>query len=108
MVEAVLAILVDFRLPPVEGGFGLGVVTAFATLRVGLGTGGRAPLVSSGESDSLYVTVLRDRVDLVEVVGAGEVDLGFASFFKGGIDFLGRRDDDPLSTGTVAGSDPLH
>jgi hypothetical protein len=50
------------------------------------------------------VTVLRDRVDRVEVVGAGEVDF----FFKAGMAFFGRRDDDPLSTVVVTGSVPLH
>lgn len=55
----------------------------FLILMMGLvsGTTGSGLVGRSGESDSPYVTVFRDRVDLVEVVavavGTGEIDLGF-------------------------------
>jgi hypothetical protein len=52
----------------------------FLILITGLEAGmGRGLAGSSGESDSPYATALRDRVDLVEVVGTGEMDLGFLS-----------------------------
>lgn len=49
----------------------------FLNLITGLvaGTGGRGLAGNSGESDSPYATARRDRVDLVEVVGTGEMDL---------------------------------
>ena len=68
---------------------------------------GRGLAGNSGESDSPYATALRDRVDLVEVVGTGEMDLGFLSLplvilVETG---LARRLDGALSTvGLVWGS----
>lgn len=65
------------------------------------GTGGRGLAGNSGESDSPYATALRDRVDLVEVVGTGEMDLGFLSLLPFVIlvdTGLTRRLDGALST----------
>ena len=89
----------------------------FLNLITGLvaGTGGRGLAGNSGESDSPYATARRDRVDLVEVVGTGEMDLvvlpsllpwPFVILVETG---LARRPDGAVSTvGLVCGSFPAH